>query len=259
MFAACLFALGCGARSTLEGAETNGQGGDTGTVTGTETTTTTTTITTTTITTTTTTTVNLTGCADGQREGFTDLKVYPYIAGCSGGFQVPGVLGELSKGPVCNWGAGDDGANPTGVGCNAWDLCAPGWHVCGGAAEVAADSPTGCEGVAPAQDPLFFVVRQSGTGCGSCATGSVDPPECSTCSCVGGCIQTEKTSNDVFGCGTIGEAPSDCGVLNAFSDNVCFALGYPWSCGDDGCGEAHNVMKEAPEKGGVLCCLDMLD
>ncbi|MFO0593620.1 MAG: hypothetical protein U0441_39125 [Polyangiaceae bacterium] len=254
LFAACLCVAGCGARSTLEGAETSGQGGSTSAVTSTETTTSTTLTTSTTSTT----MVSVSGCSDGAREGFTDFEKYPYIAGCSGGFQIPGVLGELTA-PACGWKAGNGSSNPNGIGCNAWDLCAPGWHVCGGAAEVAQDSPTGCDGVAPAQDPVFFITRQSGTGCGTCATGSDTSSACATCSCAGGCAQTEKTSNDVFGCGTIGEPPSDCGVLNSFSNDVCTALGYPWLCGSDSCGEAHNVWKETATNGGVLCCADMLD
>ena len=31
------------------------------------------------------------GCADGQREGFTDLAMYPDIAGCSGAWTIPGI------------------------------------------------------------------------------------------------------------------------------------------------------------------------
>lgn len=260
---------GCGARSSLDIGETAAQGGGASTstagstsststsITTTSTTTITTTSTTTITTTSTTTTANLSGCADGQREGFVDLAKYPWIAGCSGGFQVPGLLGGLT--PTCNFGGGDDGANPSGLGCSAWDLCAPGWHVCKSAAEVAQDSPTGCDGSAPDGAALFFAVRQSGTGCGLCALGSQSFPECETCSCVAGCLQTDATANDVFGCGSIGIPPGDCGVLDRFSNDGCGDLGPPWSCGNDGCNEANAVSKSSSEGGGVLCCADMLD
>jgi hypothetical protein len=197
------------------------------------------------------------GCADGEREGFVELGKYVSIAACSGGFQVPGLLGGLA--PTCNFMGGDDGSNPTGLGCSAWDLCAPGWHVCTSAAEVAQDSPTGCDGSVLGGAALFFATRQSGPGCGLCAMGSQSFPGCETCSCVADCLQTDATANDVFGCGSIGDTPGDCGVLDRFSNDGCDLLGPPWSCGNDGCNEANDVTKPSSEGGGVLCCLDMLD
>ncbi|HVO27938.1 MAG TPA: hypothetical protein VMW56_30375, partial [Candidatus Margulisiibacteriota bacterium] len=35
--------------------------------------------------------VGTTGCADGQREGFVDESAYPDIAGCGGGWSIPGI------------------------------------------------------------------------------------------------------------------------------------------------------------------------
>lgn len=254
-------ALGCGARSSLE-AESLGEGGavsttSTATTTSTTTTSTTTTSTTTTTTTetetTTTTTFEAVGCADGAREGFLDVAIYPDIAACSGGFQVPGLLGALA--PACALGGGDDGSNPTGAGCSAADLCAAGWHVCASAAEVAERSPTGCAGSAPS-GALFFATRQSSPGCGLCASGTSLDPGCNGCECVTGCLQTDLTSNDVFGCGTLGDVPGDCGVLDRFSNNDCASLAPPWSCASDGCTEAHTVTKPGPSAGGVLCCRD---
>ena len=93
-----------------------------------------------------------------------DLAKHPFIAACSGGFQVPGLLSELQ--PTCGQTGGDDGPNPTGIGCSAWDLCASGWHVCKTAAEVQQLSPGGCGDAAPGGDSLFFATRQSGPGCG---------------------------------------------------------------------------------------------
>lgn len=255
---ACLFATGCGARSAIEDYESDGLGGSAATTSSSTTSTTTSgsTSTSTSSSTTTTTTLAKVGCADGEREGFLDLEKYPSIAACGGGFQVPGVLGELV--PACNWGGGDDGPNPNGAGCSAWDLCQPGWHVCKSALEVAELAPSGCADATLGTE-AFFVTRQSGTGCGKCAMGGSTTPNCDTCSCADGCLQTEATSNDVFGCGNMGDPTEGCGVLNAFSNDVCGALGFPWSCGNDGCSEAHAVLKTAPERGGALCCADMLD
>lgn len=245
-------ALGCGARSSLEG-ESLGDGGSGTTTTDTTTTTTSTSTTTSTTTTSTTTTLDEIGCADGAREGFLAIGTYPAIAACSGGFHVPGLLGGLSA--KCGLGGGDDGPNPDGVGCSAADLCATGWHVCASAAEVAALSPTGCAGSAPAGG-LFFATRQSSPGCGLCAMGSVAAPGCGACECVSDCLQTDLTSNDVFGCGSLGAVPDDCGVLDRFSNNNCGSLSPPWSCTSDGCTEAHAVTKPGPSAGGVLCCRD---
>jgi hypothetical protein len=196
------------------------------------------------------------GCADGTREGFAERRHYPQIAGCAGGFTRPGVL-DLS-GPFCGRHAGNDSSNPDGAGCNAEDLCAAGWHLCGSAAEVASHSPDGCAGV-PGSPPLFFVTRQSGPGCWVCATGeSTDPNQCSGDTCQRGCRQTLVTANDLFGCGNVGGTPDpdSCGVLDRASNNVCSELPAPWSCGPDGTREAHQVVKPGPAVGGALCCKD---
>jgi hypothetical protein len=79
------------------------------------------------------------GCADGMRDGYRDIVRYPRIAACAGGFQVMG-LSQVSA-PTCARGAGNDGSNPSGVGCSATDLCAPTWHVCLSESDVATHSP----------------------------------------------------------------------------------------------------------------------
>ena len=93
-------ALGCGARSSL-GAPEPGAGGATATG----------------PTTATATSgsggappVSTAGCSDGTREGFTDVAKFPRIAGCSGGFSVPGVLVTLA--PACARIAGNSSPNP---------------------------------------------------------------------------------------------------------------------------------------------------
>ena len=191
------------------------------------------------------------GCSDGEREGFLDGCRYPAIAGCSGGFSLPGVLGAGSH---CERRSGDDSSNPTGAGCSVEDLCALGWHLCRSAEDVSRSSPDGCAAVAPL--PLFFVTAQSGPGCGICATGT--STACTGDSCQQGCLQTAVMANDVFGCGGLGAAPQpgSCAPLNRFGHNLCGSLGSPWVCGSNGETEAHAVVKGSAAKGGALCCRD---
>ena len=54
------------------------------------------------------------GCADGEREGFLSLAKYPAIAGCSGGWSLPGITVALS--PACTRSAGADSTNAVAVG-----------------------------------------------------------------------------------------------------------------------------------------------
>lgn len=191
------------------------------------------------------------GCADGTREGFVDPSAFPDVAGCAGGFQVPGILGPGV--PACGSLAGDDSANPGGAGCSAADLCGAGFHVCRSSAELLSLSAGGCAGIT-SEPGLFFVTRQSGPGCGICALGSSVSPACGNCECVSDCLQNDLTANDLFGCGTAGASTSSCGAFDRFSNNMCSSLPAPWSCGADGCNEAHALVKPGPGAGGVLCC-----
>ena len=195
------------------------------------------------------------GCSDSTREGFLDACRYPNIAGCSGAFSVPGVVNRSTR---CERRDGNSSANPLGIGCSVEDLCADGWHVCRTPADVVRSSPDGCLAVAAL--PLFFVSAQSGTGCGVCAVGaSLDSARCSGLSCAVGCMQTPFTTNDIFGCGGIGDLPdtATCSVLNRFGNNTCFQLGAPWSCPSElGADEANTVFKSLPGAGGALCCRD---
>jgi hypothetical protein len=151
--------------------------------------------------------------------------------------------------------SGNTSSNPSGNGCSVADLCAVGSHVCAGAAEVAARSPTGCSNAALVPG-LFFATRQSGTGCAVCSLGTnTDPTTCTSASCAMGCLQTMATANDLFGCGSLGLADSNCGALTRTSGNLCFSLGAPWSCQDD-IGEALDVTKASSVGGGVLCCVN---
>jgi hypothetical protein len=175
------------------------------------------------------------GCSDGVREAFTSVAEFPEVAGCSGGWSLPGVITSTS--PACGRLSGNDSANPTGDGCNVADLCQAGWHVCVSAAEVAAKTGDGtCAGAVVAGQNAFFVTRQSGAGDAQCGPGQ----------------------NDLFGCGDVGDAPDPgtCAPLDRFSNDLCSALPASWSCGADSANEAGAVTKTASEGGGVLCCRD---
>ncbi len=195
------------------------------------------------------------GCADGLRDAFRDLARYPRIAGCAGGFAIPGLSRATS--PTCGRGAGDDGANPDGRGCTASDLCAPGWHVCLSVRDVATHSPDGCRGASDMAD-AFFATRQTGPGCAYCASGT--DPTCGPNDCRVGCAQSATTTNDIFGCGTLGGVPqaTSCTPLDRFSNNLCSDLHAPWRCDADPAGlrESDVVVKPGPAAGGVLCCED---
>lgn len=64
----------------------------------------------------------VTGCADGQREGFADIKTYPTIAGCLAVWDGEMNLRKGKTSKTC----GDD----LDVCSSPADVCAQGWHVC---------------------------------------------------------------------------------------------------------------------------------
>lgn len=127
------------------------------------------------------------GCADGEREWFTNITLHPMIAGCSGAFQKAGVKKSesiVNHDITCNNLGGDDGLYPNGEECSPSDLCAEGWHICSDAVEVTALSGTGdCdnEGNTQSNEDLFFATGQSTNGALLCERDGV---------------------NDIFGCGS---------------------------------------------------------
>lgn len=180
------------------------------------------------------------GCSDGSREGFRTLASWPDIAGCAGAFDQPGILRESADRRTCGSMAGDESGNTAGTGCSAADLCASGWHVCRGPADVDLHSRGGgCEGCIPAREPRFFVAAGGASTTGIC-TGDV------------------HASNDLHGCGGLGEPEDEsCTPLlrrMGFAD--CLRTFGVWSCGDsaDSLQEARVVSKTATTMGGVLCC-----
>lgn len=186
------------------------------------------------------------GCADGTREGFVDVRLAPDIAGCSGAWSVPGVVGSTE--PSCDRMGGNDGVRRDGVGCGAVDLCAEGWHVCESPEEVAFHAPNGtCEAATrPGDPPRFFATAVRSGGAGACMASPIFPDH----------------ANDLFGCGNFGAAPpgaESCAPLDRFSGDLCAALleipGLTsWQCGSDGLREATAVTRADEFGGGVLCC-----
>jgi hypothetical protein len=209
------------------------------------------------------------GCSDDSREGFLDKAKFPLLAACQGAWTIKGIHHGV---PACKREGGNDGKNAKGVGCNVEDLCAEGWHVCYGAKDVLERNPHGCNDIdAGAQPgPKFFLARTSSTGAFNCSQDSTK-------------FGSPGTSNDLFGCGTLGcglnpKTYPSCKPLNRASHDVCKGLrndkncgawcqhlgkfpGEPnvWDCGKSTTLEANNVIKSDPTRqGGVLCCSDSL-
>ena len=221
------------------------------------------------------------GCSDGSREGYLDLAGFPNIAGCGGAWTIPGIANFApafapacpslavndTRTPACGRQAGDDSANPSGNDCNAEDLCAEGWHICLGVNDLKEATPTpttGCNGaVPPGSGPLWFATRQATNGCGRCADGTSVAASCNSAACTSGCLNTQSTTNDVYGCGNIG-APGSCGGLGmTWTGNLCssiasagFTCNLPTSADNSGLCETYTLLHSKPKTGGVLCCKD---
>ncbi len=220
------------------------------------------------------------GCADGTREGFMDFASYPTIAACGGAWDQPGLDGTAAA-PSCGRVAGNHSANKPGVGCRAADLCAAGWHVCRGPADLAArtdscgdavdafyanfgngDFGIGALGpLLPYPGGAFFVAR--GVGMATCVDAVNGVPAGAT---------------GIFGCGNLGlddgrcgdftrSAGADCGGLRNQSlmpgDDPATDWAYDlegdwaWSCGGTGGTERDRLVKRfADRQGGVMCCRD---
>ncbi len=188
--------------------------------------------------------VSVIGCADGSREAFVNVNTFPSIAGCAGGWSVPGVVSAASMNPACNRAGGNDGTKPNGNGCSVADLCAVGWHVCAGATELTTLKVTCAQAGIPndinnnVASRLLYATRQRGV------TGSV----CNANDMIG--------TNDVHGCGNFGLAEDpNCAPLNdQFSHTECDEV-PPWSCdGTLATTEGLIVVKPGPTGGGALCC-----
>lgn len=185
------------------------------------------------------------GCSDGTRETFKDRSEFPRIAGCAGGWQEPGlVFNSDTSQPRCGRRAGNDGQFPDGSGsgngqrCSVEDLCAEGWHVCGGGGDVANSGGSRCD---PGPAQTFWATR---------AVTNATNNSCSPSS--------SNNHNNIVGCGTLGESigGQSCGPLNRFMTSNDCSSNSPWECGDGLAyiEESAVVIKKGPDRGGVLCC-----
>ena len=181
------------------------------------------------------------GCSDGSAEA---LMAETGLAACDGAWSIPGVVNQ--EPPTCDRAAGNDGVRISGEGCNASDLCAVGWHVCLGAADVSAhgdDSP--CADLKPpdpdGSDAFIYLTRQGGRGDEVCS------PDGST-----------EGGDDAWGCGTLGLEATTCPPLDRHLALGADAggCGTFFDCGEDPAAEGLYVSKPDPKGGGVLCCRD---
>ncbi|MCA9656610.1 MAG: hypothetical protein H6712_26040, partial [Myxococcales bacterium] len=172
----------------------------------------------------------LMGCADGQREAFSDLKKNPRVAGCMGTWDGTKSLRDKPTGKAC----GDDGekcAVPA-------DVCAPGWHVCGtsGKGKDITDraSATDCANAGPGR--FNAAVSHS-------ISEEIDPCPKITPSTTLPCFQAGLGSEPVC-CG------NDC-LPGKCKDGVWKGKTVISRGTSEGCGA---VTSES--NGGVMCCFD---
>lgn len=184
--------------------------------------------------------VSLVGCSDGTREAFTSTNTHPNIAGCSGGWSIPGVTTQASLVPTCNRNSGNSSNNQAGTGCSVEDLCAVGWHVCNDAQEVGMRSGTGkCDTISMLSSTNFWTTRQSMDQNLNCAPNS---------------------HNNFVGCtlGNLGtlQPGQGCAPLDSAMYYASCQANPPWQCGNQNTAqnEADLVTKTGSDHGGVICC-----
>jgi hypothetical protein len=201
------------------------------------------------------------GCSDGTREGFRKIDSQPRIAGCAGGWSIPGLLSSAARTAQCGHRSGNSySVNPIGNGCSVADLCSPQWHPCNNGQDLLKHSPGGCEGILSPGERAFFLVMTGASNMGMCY------PEPSPDSSADFILK-----NDLHGCGSnnIGLAESDqCSPLTrrmGFDEcdktkdmKEADEMGSVWNCGNSNqsLSEAEMVYKTGPSLGGVLCCKD---
>jgi len=193
------------------------------------------------------------GCADGTREGFTDLARFPNIAGCAAKWK--NGLGVCPERHI--------GSNDEMFGCSA---CATGWHLCGWRPTDDLTTST-CEGNKSGTDRAEVSRHVCYDDCreqpGLFASGAVfasgrDGRTCDMC--------TDQTFN--LGCGheTVahkGATGSDCSAYSLLAGASCWnnlplgirsdttCLGTNWKCCD-----ANPSAGAEGNWRGVMCCKD---
>lgn len=188
---------------------------------------------------------NPVGCSDGTAEA---LFATSGLAACAGAWLVPGVVEETE--PTCNRAAGNSSENASGEGCSVADLCAPGWHVCRDASDVAGHGGEEvCSNLQPPEpdggELFMYVSRQRG--------GGADLPTCDPDGTEDG------RGDDVWGCGTLGVETGDCKPLDHHMglEGEVGGCEEPFDCGSDPAAEGLYVTKRTPSGGGALCCTDI--
>jgi hypothetical protein len=197
----------------------------------------------------------LAGCSDGTREGFRDIDNWPRIAGCAGGWSVPGLLSDAARNPQCGRQSGS--INPMGRGCSVTDLCSPQWHPCNNGQDLLNHSPAGCEGILSPGERAFFLVITGASNMGMCY------PEPSPDSSADFILK-----NDLHGCGSDNIGLPESNQCPPLTRRMGFdecdktkepdAMDSVWNCGNSNqsLSEAEMVYKTGPSLGGVLCCKD---
>ena len=169
------------------------------------------------------------GCADGQREGFLDDAQFPTVAGCLGVWPGTVSLRATATGQAC----GDDGATCTSPA----DLCATGWHVCGGAAgglaEIRRVTAEQCENAGGGRYSFASSHCKTNEGC-VYASGPQD--QAYPCMADGWCSESICCG---AGCPSFGDCPD-----GGWPAKTHIAIGT-----DQGCGRT-----SARRAGGVICC-----
>ena len=157
------------------------------------------------------------GCADGEREAFTDLASYPTIAGCAATWTGELDLRASPTGTVC----GDE----AGACASPADACSAGWHVCarsGDVTELLALTATDCtttagRWAAAADHCKTFDGAMTRTYYPTTATPCTNA-EMTTCTqaicCGTGCDPTTMCRDQVWAGATFGNADLGAGCAN---------------------------------------------
>jgi hypothetical protein len=201
-----------------------------------------------------------TGCADGSREAFTTITLFPNVAGCAAKWSK--ALGACPAGNV-----------GTGNGLYGCSACASGWHVCGAGAGIAEATVAA---VNPNADPEEVYRHISYESCknapgvfataASAFSSSVAPPYqgsdhvCNTC----------DTAVQTLGCGTatngVEGAGSDCSNFPELMGPTYASGGahMPASCDKNKkclgsgftCNGVNDDLGKEGDWRGVMCCRD---
>jgi hypothetical protein len=166
------------------------------------------------------------GCADGTREGYSDVATYPTIAGCGASWVGELDLRATATGAACG--------NDLGMCVSPADACARGWHVCassGDVTELLVLTATTC-----ANEVGSFVAAAGhcvpGPGCSYPAPGQF--------ACVSGV--TAPCTQPIC-CGTL------CNRFNGCRDGVWPSATSENASGAPGCANTSSMTQT-----GVLCC-----